>query len=101
VISQPELIRALVLGGGPVGAAAVLSCSRVTVWRMARRYNVRVERERVLASPADWARCYHQHGGNVRGMARSLALDVSYIHRQLEAFGIRETAGADIGEDAA
>mgnify|MGYP002134339013 FL=1 len=100
MITQPELIRALVLGGGPVGAAAELSCSRVTVWRMARRYGLRIERERVLASPAAWERVYQAHG-SARGIARALGMDPTYVHRQLQGHGLIPTPGAAVEEDVA
>lgn len=78
-----------------------LGCCRLTVWRIAKAARISINRPARIRGREQWQAAYEEHGPDLRAMARALGIGVSYIHRQLEAYGIRETAGADIGEDAA
>jgi hypothetical protein len=78
-----------------------LRCNRVTVWRIAKAARIVLVRPARVRGLEQWLAAFEQHGPTVRGVARGVGMDPTYVHRQLQALGILPTPGEDIDEDHA
>lgn len=100
--ATPEQVADLAAQGMRTQEIALrLGCCRLTVWRIAKAARIQINRPCRIRGKDQWQAAYEQHGPTVRGIARAVGMDPTYVYRQLQALGIVPTPGADIGEDAA
>lgn len=77
--------------------ATILGIRRETVWRLARRHDIkladRAPRSRhgapVIRGYLEWSRLYRQYGPSVCNVARAVGLNRTYVVRMLEKYGVR------------